>query len=105
MIALSFDAGLNWKSHIAGIATGMAIYCFVGIAIELISQLGEANSLSRLLRALQMLRIWLYLACEVYWVYSLLRPEPLPRKMSLRMEGQVLALRELLVRRNREWSK
>lgn len=105
MIALSSDAGLNWKSHIASIATGMAIYCFAGIVIELISRFGEAKTLDGLLGSLQMMRRWLYLACEVYWGYSLWQPEPSRRRMSHRMEGQVSALREAVIRRNGGWSK
>ena len=105
MIVLSSDAGLNWRSHIASIATGMAVYCFIGILIELVSRVSEANMLRDLLISLQMIRRWLYVACLVYWGYSLWRPEPSPRKMSPRMEGQVVALREAVMRRNSEWIK
>jgi hypothetical protein len=105
MLVLSSLAGLNWRSHIASIATGMAVYCFLGILIELTSRFSEANTLRHLVISLQMVRRWLYLACEGYWSYSLRQPEPLPRRMSPRMEGQLSALREAVVRRNSGWSK
>ena len=105
MIVLSSEAGLNWRSHIASIATGMAVYCFVGILIELVSRFSEANTLRDLLISLQVIRRWLYVGCVSYWGYSLWLPEPSPRKMSPRMEGQVAALRQAVIRRNSEWTK
>jgi hypothetical protein len=105
MIALSAEAGLNWKSHVASIAMGMAIFSFVNVVIELISRYGEAQTLHELLMFLTTIRRWLYLACELYWGYSLLQPEPSPRKMSPRMEGQISALHEAVIKRNRGWSE
>jgi hypothetical protein len=105
MVVLSSEAGLNWRSHIASIATGMAVYCFLGILIELTSRFSEANTLRELVVSLQVMRRWLYLACELYWGYSLWRPEPLSRRMSPRMEGQVSALRDAVVRRDGRWSE
>lgn len=98
LVALSSKAGLNWKSHVASIATGMAVYCFAGIAIELFARFVSAEAredISRLLIGRQ----FIYLACQVYWGYSLLQPEPSPRRMSPRMEGQVAALREAVIKR------
>lgn len=105
LLALSFKAGLNWRSHVAGIATGMAIYCFAGIPIELASRFGEAQAHEELVGRLSLGLQLIYLACQSYWVYSLLQPEPSPRRMSLRMEGQVDALRDAVVRRQGPWSK
>ena len=105
MVVLSSEAGLNWRSHIASIATGMAVYCLIGILIELVSRFSEANTMRSLLISLQSIRQWLYLACEAYWSYSLWHPEPSPREMSPRMEGQVAALLEAIIRRDGEWSK
>ncbi len=105
LVALSFKAGLNWRSHVAGIATGMAIYCFAGIPIELAARFGEAQAQEVLVGRLSMALQFIYLACQSYWVYSLLQPEPLPRRMSLRMEGQVAALRDAVVGRNESRSK
>jgi hypothetical protein len=105
LLALSFKAGLNWRSHVAGIATGMAIYCFAGIPIELAARFGEAQAREVLVGRLSMALQFIYLACQSYWVYSLLQPEPLPRSMSLRMEGQVAALRDAVVGRHEPRSK
>ena len=104
LLALSFKAGLNWRSHVAGIATGMAIYCFAGIPIELAARFGEAQAHEELVGRLSFGLQFIYLACQSYWVYSLLQPEPSPRRMSVRMEGQVDALRDAVVRRQGPWS-
>lgn len=105
LLTLSFKAGLNWRSHVAGIATGMAIYCFAGIPIELAARFGEAQAHAEVVARLSIALQFIYLACQIYWVYSLLQPEPLPRSMSLRMEGQVAALRDAVVRRRGPRSK
>ncbi len=105
LLALSFKAGLNWRSHVAGIATGMAIYSFAGIPIELAARFGEAQAREVLVDRLSMALQFIYLACQTYWVYSLLQPEALPRRMSLRMEGQVAALRDAVVGRQEPRSK
>jgi hypothetical protein len=100
LLVLSFKAGLNWRSQVAGIATGMAIYCFAGIPIELAARLEEAQARDALVGQFSIALQFIYLACQGYWVYSLVQPEPSPRTMTPRMEGQVTALRDALVRRN-----
>lgn len=105
MIVLSSKACVNWNSHIASIATGMAVYTFSAILIEAVDNLSGFGGRNTLFAALQMTRKLLYLACVIYWSYSLSRTEPAQRTMSPRMEGQISALRDAVIRRNPGWGE
>lgn len=105
MIALSSRACINWKSHVSAIATGMAVYSFSGILLEVTDNLLGFGGHGTLFAALQTARKILYLACVIYWSYSLSRAEPPQRQMSPRMEGQLSALRDAIIRKSADWGE
>jgi hypothetical protein len=105
MIALSSRAYMNWKGHTASIAAGMAVYCFSAILIEGFDNIFGFGGHGTLFAILQTMRKLLYLACVLYWSYSLSRTEPPQRRMSPRMEGQLSALRDAVIRTNAGWGE
>lgn len=105
MIVMSSRACVNWKSHVASIAAGMAVYSFLAILIEAVDNLSGFGGRGTLFAALQMTRKFLYLACVIYWSYSLSRTEPPQRTMSARMAGQLSALRDAVIGRNSFWDE
>jgi hypothetical protein len=105
MLVLSSDAGLNWRSHVAGIAMGFAVFSFVSIVIESVNNIYGFDTRGNLNATLQTARKELYLSCVAYWCSSLWRSEAPTRIMSPRMEGQVSALRDAVVQRNANGSE
>lgn len=105
MLVLSSEAGLNWKSHVVGIALGLAVFNLPSVVIDTIDNILGFDRQGYLNSALGDARRELYLACLVYWCYSMWKSEPEPRIMSPRMEGQVSALRDALVHRDSHWGK
>ncbi|MGA7155269.1 MAG: hypothetical protein WBY53_00385 [Acidobacteriaceae bacterium] len=103
MLAVSSDAGLDWRDHVASIAIGLAAFNFPAVVLETISSLHGFDANGYLDVRLQTARKLLYLACVVFWGYALWRPEPASRTMSPRMEGQVLALQDALIRKETFW--
>jgi hypothetical protein len=104
MVILSSRAGLNWKSHAAGIALGLAVFNFPSVVIDTIANLRGFDAKGYLPSVLESARKELYLACLIYWCYSMWRPELESRRMSPHMEGQVSALRDALLHRDKPWS-
>jgi hypothetical protein len=105
MLILSSEAGLNWRTHVASITVGLALYNFPAIIIFTLDNLRGFDGHGYLSGALENARKGFYLACLAYWCYALWRPEPKPRTMSPDMEGQVSAIRDVLMRRLHNWSK
>jgi hypothetical protein len=103
MLVVSSDAGLDWRDHVASIAMGLAAFNFPAVVIETISDLHGFDANGNLDVRLQTARKLLYLACVLFWSYALWRPEPASRILSTRMEEQVLALRDGIIRKNGIW--
>jgi hypothetical protein len=103
MLAVSSDAGLDWRDHVASIAIGLAAFNFPAVVLETISSLHGFDANGYLDVRLQTARKLLYLACVVFWGYALWRREPASRTMSSRMEGQVLALRDAVIKEKSIW--
>lgn len=104
MLVLSSKAGLNWRNHVASITVGFAVFNVPSVVVNTIASVYGFDQQGYLSGFLENARKELYLACVIYWCYSMWRPEPKPRIMSPRMEGQVSALRDVLVHRNDNWS-
>lgn len=100
MLVLSSEAGLNWRTHVASITFGLALYSFPAVVIFTIDNLHGFDGRGYLNGLLESARKEFYLACLAYWCYSLWRPDPGPRTMSPEMEGQVSAIRDALIRRH-----
>lgn len=88
LLAPSFKAVLNWRSHVAGIVAGMGILLHRP-PIELAARFGEAEARECLLADYLLALQLIFLACQSYRVYSLLQSEPLPLRMSLRIEDRL----------------
>ena len=103
MLVLSSEAGLNWRTHVAAITLGLAAFSFPEVVIGTIANLRGFDKLGYLSSTLESIRKELYVACLIYWCYSMWQPEPESRVMSPRMEGQVSGLRDILVHRGNDW--
>ena len=99
MLVLSSISGLNWKSHVAAIAEGLAIYSFSNILIEAANTVFGFGDAGHVYDDLQLLRRTLNILCAVYWAGLLWRDAPLPRKMTHRMRDQVSAIRAAVTTR------
>jgi hypothetical protein len=96
MIALSSIAGLNWRSHVARIAEGLAVYSFSNILIETSNTVFGFGGGGQIYNTLQTVRKGLYVICVTYWSITLWRDAPQARRMTKHMEDQVSAIREAL---------
>jgi hypothetical protein len=105
MLVLSSEAGLNWRTHVASIAVGFAAFNFPAVIIDTAANFQGFDRQGYLSSLLENARKELYLACLIFWCYSMWRPEPKPRIMSPNMEGQVSGLKDVLVRRHKNWSE
>lgn len=105
MLVLSSEAGLNWRTHVAGITVGLAAYSFPAVVISTMANLHGFDKQGYLSSALENSRKELYVACLIYWCYSMSRPEPESRVMPPHMDGQISELRTILVQRRKDWSE
>jgi hypothetical protein len=99
MLALSSIAGLNWKSHVASISEGLAVYSFSNILIESANTVFGFGDKGDIYNTLQSVRRGLYIVCVIYWAVRLWRNAPAPRAMTKVMKGQVSAIRTALTAR------
>jgi hypothetical protein len=105
MVVLSSRAGLNWRNHVASITVGFAVFNVPSVVVDTIANVYGFDQQGYLNGILENARKELYLACAIYWCYSMWRPEPKPRIMSPDMEEQVSAIRDVLVHRKTNWSE
>ncbi len=99
MLTLSSISGLNWNSHVATIAQGLAIYSFSNILIEAANTAFGFGDAGNVYNDLQLLRRALYVLCATYWAVQLWREAPLARKMTHRMRDQVAAIQTAVTTR------
>lgn len=92
MLVLSSISGLNWKSHVAAIAQGLALYSFSNILIEAINTVFGFGDAGHVYDNLQFLRRTLNILCAAYWAIQLWRDAALPRTMTHRMRDQISAI-------------
>ena len=81
MMALSINARLPWKTHVAKIAQGLGAYSLLSVLIETgHSYFGVGRDTSVLI--LSHVRMVAYLVCVNYWIINLWRDERPARKMT-----------------------
>jgi hypothetical protein len=99
MLVLSSISGLNWKSHVAAIAKGLAIYSFSNILIGAAVTVFGFGDAGHVYDDLQLLRRALNIFCAAYWTVQLWRDAPLPREMTHKMRDQISAIRAAVTTR------
>ena len=85
--------GLAWRHHVMGIATGWALWAFVGLFVE-----GAYSYLGPNWHGvvLDNIRIIAYQIATVYWIVTLWLPEPKARTISPAMQSYLLGLQQHL---------
>jgi hypothetical protein len=95
MMALSVNARIPWKTHVARIAQGMGAYMLIGVLIETgHSYFGSGREAAFI--ALSHLRMTAYLGCITYWIFTMWRDERPARIMSNEMRERVFTLQTQL---------
>jgi hypothetical protein len=96
MMALSINARLPWKTHVAKIAQGLGAYSLLGVLIETgHSYFGVGRELPAFL-VLSHVRMAAYLGCVSYWTISLWRNERPARRMTSEMREKMFTLQRLV---------
>lgn len=96
MMALSINAGLPWKTHVAKIAQGLGAYSLITVLIESgHSYFGAGRELPTF-TALSHVRMAAYLGCVTYWMINLWRDERPARRMTEEMRGKMFTLQTRL---------
>jgi hypothetical protein len=93
MVALSANANLPWKMHVAKIARGLGVFSLVSVVFE---GAQSHTGISRMLPSVRTLNhslICVYLSCVVYWIGSMARDEQPSRVMTPEMRDKIFALR------------
>lgn len=93
MVALSANANLPWKMHVAKIARGLGVYSLVSVMFECAQTYTGISRMLPSLHTLNHLLIGVYLSCVVYWIASLSRDEAPSRVMTPEMREKIFALR------------
>ncbi len=96
MMALSINARLPWKTHVAKIAQGLGAYSLFGVLIESgHSYFGVGRELPAFIM-LSHIRMAAYLGCVNYWIINLWRDEQPARKMTAEMREKMFTLQRRL---------
>jgi hypothetical protein len=96
MMALSINAGLPWKTHVAKIAQGLGAYSLVTVLIESgHSYFGAGRELPAFI-VLSHVRMAAYLGCVTYWMITLWGEERLARRMTEEMREKMFTLQTRL---------
>lgn len=93
MALSSTRLGLAWRHHVMRIATGWALWAFIGLLVE-----GAYSYLGPKWHgvALDNIRIIAYQISTVYWAITLWLPEPKARTISAEMQSYLLGLQQHL---------
>ena len=96
MMALSINARLPWKTHVAKIAQGLGAYSLIAVLIESgHSYFGVGRELPAFI-VLSHVRMAAYLGCVNYWMISLWRDERPARTMTSEMREKMFTLQRLV---------
>jgi len=92
MIALSVILGLPWRTHVAAITQGFGIYAIFCILVDSAYTYFGSYNKHVSYASLSYVRMSLYCLCAAWWIVSLARNEPEPRKLpeQLRLELRTL---------------
>jgi hypothetical protein len=99
IFALSVRAGLSWTTHVARIMQGFIAYLFCTLALETARTYFGVSRGSRAYDDLSHVRICVYLLCMGYWIVTLWRNAPAPRRLTSVMHQQVSAIRQVVAGR------
>lgn len=99
IFALSVRAGLSWTTHVARIMQGFVAYVLCTLALETARTYFGVTQGSRAYDDLSHVRIFAYLLCMTYWIFTLWRNAPPPRQMTGLMREQVSTIRQALAGR------
>jgi len=92
MIALSVSIGLPWRTHVARLAQGFGVYSLFCILIGIAHTYYGTDYGNVSYRTISHLRISLYSLCAAYWIFSMARNEPEPRKLPEQLRLELHAL-------------
>lgn len=91
-VALSVRAGLPWRTHVARISQGLAIYAVFDVILESARSCFGVSPTTDFYRVLSEVRIMVYCTCLTYWIITLWQEAPAPRVLDSRMRLQLTAL-------------
>jgi hypothetical protein len=92
MMALSINARLPWRTHVAKIAQGLGAYSLISVLFETgHSYFGIGRDLPAFI-VLSHVRMAAYLGCVTYWIISLWSNERPARKMTEEMRENMFTL-------------
>jgi hypothetical protein len=83
--------GLAWRHHVMGIATGWALWAFVGLFVEAAYSYFGASWHGVVL---DQIRIVSYQGATIYWIVNLWLPEPQSRILSAEMQSYLSGLQQ-----------
>jgi hypothetical protein len=92
MMALSINARLPWRTHVAKIAQGLGAYSLVSMLIETGHSYFGVGGEVRTFIFLSRIRIAAYLTCVAYWAVMLWRQEQASREMTQEMRQRLFTL-------------
>ena len=95
MIVLSVRVGLPWHSYVQKISAGLGVYSIIDFVIEAGHNLFGVGMDTHVYSALSRLRMSVYLVCVLYWIGTLSRSAPAPRRLPDRIRGQLAELQKL----------
>lgn len=91
-VALSVRAGLPWRTHVARISQGWAVYQVLGVIDETARACLGVSPTADFYRVMSEVRFIIYFACLAYWIVTLWQEAPAPRVLDSRMQWQLTAL-------------
>ena len=95
MIVLSVRVGLPWHSYVRKISAGLGVYSIIDFLIEAGHNVLGVGMDTHVYSALSRIRMSAYLVCVLYWIGTLSRSAPTPRRMPERIRGQLMELERL----------
>jgi hypothetical protein len=92
MMALSVALGLPWRTHVARVAQGLGIYSFTGTLIDAAHGYTGTHRGVKVFAVLSTLQTGFYVVCLTYWIVTLAKNEPAPRKLPEELHNELRAL-------------
>ena len=92
MVALSVTIGLPWRTHVARLAQGLGVYAIVGILVDAAHSHFESGATNQIFKSISHVQMSIYLGCLAYWIVTLARPEPAPRRMPAHLHQELVTL-------------
>lgn len=91
-VALSVRAGLPWRTHVARISQGLAVYQVLGVVGDTARSCLGVSPTADFYRVMFEVRAIIYVACLTYWIVTLWQEAPAPKVLDSRMQWQLTAL-------------